>query len=75
MRDIVRYSCARDTDCLLSCKEGAVNGRWYKQYTKHVTGFHECEGGCESLGMVAKCENFICEAYLDGTKYPQCTRK
>lgn len=75
IKELTRYVCDRDVDCLLSCQQGAVNARWYKQWTYHATGFQECEGGCESINMAAKCENHICEAYLDGKKYPECTKK
>ena len=67
-----KYSCVVDDDCTLSCAQGAVNTKWYKQFGGVKK---DCLDGCAADGFDSKCENHICEAYLEGKKHPACTKK
>ncbi len=70
--ELTKYSCSSDFDCVMSCGQGAVNQTWYK---KSGGSKSDCVDGCAADGFDSKCENHICEAYLEGKKYPGCTRK
>jgi hypothetical protein len=66
----VRHSCTTDADCTLSCKHGAVNRAWYRS---SLPGGEDCEDGCASKGMTAKCETGRCSAQKGGSLVPECT--
>ena len=65
-----KYRCQTDSDCTLSCREGAIN----RSYSKKITD--DCEDGCSSKGMKAQCIHYLCEAFRwDGKKEESCTLK
>lgn len=65
------HRCNSPTDCMSSCRYGAVNKTWY--------GFaerHECKDGCAGKGTeVPRCEKGTCTAYNRGLVHPHCTQR
>jgi len=71
-----RYACERDEDCLVSCAQGAVSWRWYREA---LPGGESCEDGCAADGISARCEAGACVATRDDGAGPRpdpsCTRR
>jgi hypothetical protein len=70
------YRCARDGDCITTCELGAVSVAWWRM--KHPDGAaRDCEDGCASKGLVARCEHAICTTYDtrfgDSKRVAECT--
>jgi hypothetical protein len=62
--------CGADGDCVLSCLAGAVNADWYRAWDKKG----ECDDGCASKGMGARCVDHACEAHdKSDAGVAQCT--
>lgn len=65
------HACVTDTDCIASCRHGAVSRAWH---TKVYPGGEACEDGCTSKGTDApRCESSECVAYRQGARDPVCT--
>lgn len=64
-----RWTCGADADCVLSCAYGAVNRAWADANIKQ-----ECDDGCASKGIVARCEAGGCVAFRDGARYDGCSK-
>jgi hypothetical protein len=73
-----QYRCAGDGDCITTCALGAVSAAWYRM--NHPDGAaRDCEDGCASKGLVARCEHAVCTTYdtrFGGSKrVDECTRR
>lgn len=56
------YRCARDEDCVTTCRFGAVSRAWWG--ARDGGGADRgCEDGCASKGLVARCEGGGCATY------------
>jgi hypothetical protein len=56
------YRCERDSDCITTCELGAVSAAWWR--TNHPDGqSRDCEDGCASKGLVARCEHATCTTF------------
>jgi hypothetical protein len=63
LTDPHRFDCASDSDCVNSCRYGAVHAGWYARATK-APGFQECEDGCNNqISAPPRCESGGCVAY------------
>jgi hypothetical protein len=71
------YRCARDQDCVVSCRFGAVATVWWRAHG--ADDDRGCQDGCASKGLVAVCERGSCAT--DDTRFgkrqrvPECTRR
>jgi hypothetical protein len=67
------HACAKDDDCVNSCRHGAVNRSWWES---SYPGGEPCEDGCAAKGTdPAKCEQGECVAFFMGRRFPACTQK
>jgi len=68
--ELTKFSCDRNTDCLMHCAHGAVNRSW-----NNTNGNKDaCEDGCVGEGTYPRCEKHICTAYRDDKPYAECTK-
>ena len=61
-----------DSDCMLTCRQGAVNRRWYKANEEKLK---HCKGGCAGGNRVVKCIEGECVAYWGDKRDDDCTRQ
>jgi len=67
------HACAKDDDCVNSCRHGAVNKSWWES---SYPGGEACEDGCTAKGTdPAKCEQGQCVAFYMGRRFAACTNK
>lgn len=69
-----KWDCTKDTECLNSCSQGAVNRAWYQAHPKQI---NECEDGCDNqISGPPRCLDGQCVAFDNkGKRRPFCTRK
>lgn len=67
-----RFGCAADADCTTSCNHGAVNRAWYALEGSTRT---DCEDGCASDGVSARCVRGSCAAFREGLPHGACSRR
>jgi hypothetical protein len=68
-----KFACKANNECGLSCEQGAVNLEWYRQWrAKHL----DCDDGCSSVGMSARCVKHRCAAFShDDSPDAGCTAR
>jgi hypothetical protein len=71
-------ACAKDEDCVPTCKLGAVSREWYVAHELELDDWG-CQDGCASKGLVARCQASSCVT-IDTTfgkekPAPECTSK
>ncbi|MFO0613645.1 MAG: hypothetical protein U0414_13700 [Polyangiaceae bacterium] len=64
------YRCAKDADCYVSCRQGAVNRAWYD-----AAKLPECKDGCQQGTTKVKCEANVCVAYAGDKRDDNCTHR
>lgn len=72
------YRCVADGDCVTTCRFGALSAAWWRARGV-ASADRDCEDGCSSKGLVARCEHGTCATYdtrFGGTKRADdCTRR
>jgi hypothetical protein len=67
-----RWTCGNDSECAMSCSQGAVNVDWYR--TKFAGA--ECDDGCAGKGITSRCIELRCVAFNHkGFRLDSCTQK
>lgn len=69
----LKFICKSNADCLLSCKHGAVNRKWY---ASRPAPLDECKDGCAGKGARALCQGSLCVAVDgNGKRVESCSLK